>query len=339
MAETKVANIIVPEVFLPYMIEESIKKSALIRAGIVVPDPRIDILANSGGTTVNMPFFKDLTGASQVLSDSADLTVSNITTGQDIARIHPRGNAWGVNDLAQALSGDDPMAAIASLVAGWKAADEQAMLIASLEGVFASNAANNSSDLIHTAASESIAGTRAWNDTAPTVMNPIAILDAAQLLGDASGKFTALVMHSKCYTDLLKQELIDYIVPSDGSSRISMYLDKEVIVDDLCPTRDGTTDGTDTVYQSFLFGRGAVARGDGQAPVPVETDRQALSSNDILIIRNHTLLHPRGFAWQESSIAGATTGGGPTNLEMAEAAQWTRVYESKNTRCVMIETN
>ena len=33
------------------------------------------------------------------------------------------------------------------------------------------------------------------------------------------------------------------------------------------------------------------------------------------------------------------TGGGPTNLEMAETAQWLRVYEKKNVRCVMLETN
>jgi len=337
MALTKVADIIVPEVFIPYMIEESIKKSALIQAGIIVPDARIDALAKSGGTTVQMPFFQDLTGNSQVLSDTTPLTVSNITTGQDIARVHPRGNAWSVNDLAAALSGDDPMGAIASLVAGWKAADEQDMLIASLAGVFADNTDNDSGDLVHTAAAEAIASQVEWNEASPTVMNPIAILDAAQLLGDASGKFTAIAMHSKCYTDLLKQELIDFIKPSEGEDSVPVYLNKRVIVDDKCPTRAGSTDGT--VYQSYLFGEGAVGKGDGAAPVPVETDRDALSSNDILIIRNHTLLHPRGFAWQESSIAGAATGGGPTNLELAEAAQWDRVYEQKNTRCVMIETN
>ena len=265
------------------------------------------------------------------------MVVSNINTGQDKARIHPRGNAWGVNDLAVALSGADPMAAIASLVAGWKAADEQKMLIASLAGVFADNIANDNGDLVQVTAAESIADQRPWNDASPTVMNPIAIIDAAQLLGDAAGKFTAIAMHSKCYADLVKQELIDFIKPSDGSVDIPTYMGKRIIVDDTCPTRAGTTDGI--VYQSYLFGQGAVGKGDGDAPTPLETDREALASNDILIIRNHTILHPRGFAWQENAIAGATTGGGPTNLELAEAVQWDRVYEKKNTRCVMIETN
>jgi len=333
MTETRIADIVEPTVFLKYMLEESVNRNALIQAGIIVPDPKLDALASAGGTLITMPFFQDLSGDDEVLSDSGALIVNAITTAYDKARLHTRGKAWGSNDLAAAISGADPMAAIASYVADWWNAKEQALLINSLGGVFADNLANDSGDLIHVAAAEATGDIKQWNDAAPTVMNPIAILDGAQLLGDAKGKFTAIAMHSKCLTDLIKQELIDYKPASEGKDDIPYYLNKRVIEDDTCPTRAGTTSGT--VYQSYLFAEGAVGKGEGQAPVPVETGREKLSGYDYLITRRHFLLHPRGFQWQESSIAGVS----PTNAECSEAAQWDRVYEKKNVRCVMIETN
>lgn len=335
MTETRIADIIVPEVFLPYMLEETVKNSSLIRSGVVVPDPALDVLASKGGKLVEMPFFQDLTGESEVLSDSSALTLSGITTAQDTARLHTRGKAWGSNDLAASLAGADPMAAIAQRVALFWAMDEQNMLIKSLQGVFADNADNDSGDLIHTAAAEATADVKEWNDASPTVMNPVAIVNGQFLLGDAQDKFTAIMMHSKCLGDLVKQELIEYRQPSGVTTRIPYYLDKEVIVNDNCPTRAGTGTGTPDVYQSFLFGMGAVGRGEGSPRVPVETGRQELSGVDFLVTRRHYLMHPRGIQWQESSIAGVS----PTFDEVAEAAQWDRVYEKKNIRIAMIETN
>lgn len=335
MTETRIADIVEPAVFNKYMLEQTVAKSALIKAGIIVPDAALDALASSGGTLLTMPFFQDLTGVDEVLSDSAALTVEAIGTAYDKARLHTRGKAFGSNDLAAAIAGTDPMAAIANYIAAWWNVQEQATLIASMKGVFQDNSDNDGDDLIYTAAAEATADIKQWNDAAPTVMNPIAILDATQLLGDAKSKFTAIAMHSKCLTDLLKQELIDYRVPSEGDDMIPYYLNKRVIEDDTCPTRSGTGTGTPTVYQSYLFAEGAVGKGEGGPKVPVETGRNELAGYDYLITRRHFLLHPRGFQWQESAIAGVS----PTNAECQEAAQWDRVYNVKNTRCVLLETN
>jgi len=331
---TKISDIIEPEVFVPYMIERTNELSELIQSGIVVRDTSMDALAKAGGRTVNMPFFKDLTGASQNLSDVVSLETRKIGTSQDVSRILYRGNAWASNELANAVSGADPMAAIANLVAAWWVRDEQVTLINALAGIFASNAASNTSDLIHTAASETAAGLKDYKDTAPTVMNPIAIIDARQKLGDAANMFTALMMHSKCYTDLLKQDLIDFIKSSDGQTRLPYYLGYRVIVDDGCPTRTGTTDGT--VYKSFLFASGAIARGEGAPETPVETDRDSLAGEDILISRRHFILHPRGIKWTETTVADTIS---PSNVDLALATNWLRVYEQKSIRIVMLETN
>ena len=85
--------------------------------------PEFDALAAGGGREVNMPFWKDLTAARQLLSDSAPLTVNKITSSQDLARIHNDAQVWGVNHLAKVISGDDPMQEIVDLVGGLLGAD------------------------------------------------------------------------------------------------------------------------------------------------------------------------------------------------------------------------
>ena len=76
MTATRIADIIVPEVFNSYVVQRSAELSALVRSGIVVLDPALDVLAQAGGKLINMPFFNDLTGDDEVLSDSGSLTVN-----------------------------------------------------------------------------------------------------------------------------------------------------------------------------------------------------------------------------------------------------------------------
>ncbi|EOZ6371686.1 methyltransferase, partial [Acinetobacter baumannii] len=119
MGDTKIADVIVPELFTPYVLNKTAEKSALWQSGIVGELDEKVAFGTEGGTTVNIPFWNDLSGESEVLSDSKPLSVNNITSGKDIAILHARGKAWGANDLAKALSGDDPLGAVGDLVADY----------------------------------------------------------------------------------------------------------------------------------------------------------------------------------------------------------------------------
>lgn len=305
MPKTTVADIIVPEVFNPYVVQRTAELSALYQSGIVATSDELNSLAASGGRLINMPFWNDLDGDDEVLSDVAALDVERITSGQDIAALLMRGKAWSVNDLAKALSGDDPMATIGQLVAGYWARRMQATLLSILEGVFA-------------------APSMAPNvyDTDDRISADNTIL-AIQCLGDAKSKLTGFMMHSAVEADLARQDLIDFVKDSTGSVEIPTYLGKRVIVDDGCPVANG-------VYTTYIFGQGAIGYGEGGAPVPTETTRDALSGDDILVNRRHFLLHPRGVRWTDAAVAGSS----PTNAELANPANWLRVYEPKNVRIV-----
>ncbi|XOQ44292.1 MAG: Major capsid protein [Clostridium sp.] len=310
---TRIADIIVPEVFNPYVIQRTAELSALSQAGIISNNPELDRLASSGGRLINMPYWDDLSGEDEVLSDSEALTPGKITAGQDVAVLFMRGKAWSVNDLAKALSGDDPMKAIGDLVAGYWARRRQALLFSMLKGVFASDSMSGN---LHDISAET-------GDA--SLISGATFLDAAQKMGDAKERLTAVGMHSAVVTYLAKKDLIETVPDSEGKYTIKTFLNKRVIEDDGCPY-----DSTTGVYTTYLFGEGAIGLGNGSAPVPTETDRDSLAGDDILINRQHFVLHPRGVKWTDKSVAGSS----PTNAEAENGENWQRVYENKNIRIV-----
>jgi len=316
MPPTIISDIIIPEVFNPYVVERTAELSNLVKSGIIVPNAELDKLALAGGKMINMPFFTDLSGADEVLDDENPLSVNAIGTGQDVAALFMRGKAWGVNDLAKALSGADPMKVIGDMVADYWARRQQALLVSILTGVFADNVANDSSDHVSDISGAGAGLSHITGD---------AVITAAALMGDAMLGLTAMMVHSGIYSALQKQNLIDFEPTNSQNIGFGTYLNKSLIVDDGCPESGGD-------YTTYLFGGGAIGYGEGAAPVPTETDRDSLQGDDILINRRHFVLHPRGIAFQNSTIVGDS----PTNAEMEEAAQWDRVYESKNIRLVAL---
>ncbi|MET3657842.1 major capsid protein [Sporosarcina psychrophila] len=311
---TRIVDVIVPEVFNPYLIQRTSELSALVQSGIIVPDSQLDVLASTGGTIVNMPYWNDLTGESEVLDDTDPLTVNHITTAKDMARLHTRGKAWGANDLAKALSGDDPMRAIGDLVAAWWNRDRQKMLFSTLNGVFASSSIAGN---VHDISGETDGG---------GIINASSTVDAQGKLGDAADELTAFSMHSAVYNSLRKEQLIDYDVNPITGVKIATYLGKNIVIDDGHPNAGG-------VYTTYLFGPGAIGFGNGAAPVPTETARDALQGDDVLVNRQHFILHPRGIKWTEENVAKVS----PTNLELADAQNWNRVYENKKIRIVQFK--
>jgi len=298
-------------VFNPYVIQRTAELSAFSQSGIITNSPELDRLAFAGGKFINMPYFNDLVGDDEVLDDTPGhaLTPAAINAGQDIAALLMRGRAWAVNDLAKALSGDDPLKAVGDLVAAYWARRRQNVLFASLAG--AMSAANMTGNVLDISA---LAGNLG-------VISTQTFIDALQLLGDNKFKVTAVGMHSAVEAKLSKDDLIITQTPTDLNPEIKTFANRQVIVDDGCPAVGG-------VYTTYIFGQGAIGLGNGQAPVPTETDRDSLAGDDVLINRQHYVLHPRGIKFVGGSIAGSS----PTNAELALAANWTRVYDTKNIR-------
>ncbi len=310
--------IIVPELFAPYVSQRTMEKSALVQSGIITQNAQFDSLASQPTAIVNMPFFEDLIGESEQIIEGASLNTTKISPMNDKAAIIRRAKMWSSTDLTAALSGADPSAAIAELVAGFWVRDMQKELIAILNGAFGSSSmVENILDI------SNLTGTAAkWSGSS--------FIDAQQLLGDASEYLTAVVMHSKTKSALKKQNLLDSIPPSENAG-FDTYQGVRVIVDDSCPV-------SEDVYTSYLFGQGAIAYGNGNPAgfVSIETDRDKKKGSgvDYLISRKTFILHPRGIKFTSASVALPE---GPSRAELSLDQNWIRVYEPKQVRIVQFK--
>lgn len=327
MAGTTLQDVIVPELFNPYVINRTMELSALVQSGIITNNSEFDALASQAAPTVNMPFFEDLTGESEQIIEGADLEDNKITSNKDVAAIIRRAKMWSATDLSAALAGSDPMAAIGTLVAQFWSRDLQKELVALLDGIFGTIPAGEegtppaetrlASNLLDISGKSGNAAN--WSGSA--------FIDAEQLLGDAKAQLTGICMHSATQAYLKKQNLLETVQPSNDVA-FNTYQGKRVIVDDGCPVKNG-------VYTTYLFGNGAIALGNGNPVgfVPTETDRAKRKGSgvDYLINRKTMILHPRGVAWQNAVVAKTE---GPSREEAADPKNWKPVYESKQIRIV-----
>lgn len=330
---TTLSDVIVPELFTPYVIQKTMEKSAFVSSGIIVNDAEFDRLASQASPLVTMPFFEDLTGESESVTEGTDLKADGIGSKQDVAAIIRRAKMWSATDLSAALAGKDPMEAIASLVAGFWARDMQKELIALLNGIFGTIPA-----ITGEGATPAVTRLKSnildisGGSAAAAKWSGAAFIDAEQLLGDNKTALTGVVMHSATEAALKKQNLIETVQPSNDVA-FGLYQGKRVIVDDGCPV---TGSGANQVFSTYLFGQGAIALGNGNPVgfVSTETDRDKKKGSgvDYLINRRTSILHPRGVEFKSESVKDKKAG--PTRDEIANASNWNPVYEPKQIRIV-----
>ena len=230
---------------------------------------------------------------------------------------------WSATDLSAALAGTDPMAAIGNLVGGYWAREFQKILIQVLSGVFGSYTDTGTV----TPLEDHILDISKMSSAAAQKISASSFIDALQLLGDAQGQLTGVVMHSATKSYLKKQNLIQTERDSN-SVEFDTYQGRRVIVDDGAPV-DGD------IYTTYLFGQGAIAFGNG-TPVgfvstEVDRDKKKGSGVDYLINRKTFIMHPRGIKWTNVERENVET---PTKAELMSAKNYERVYEPKQIRMV-----
>lgn len=327
---TRIADVVVPTRFTPYTQQLTTEKSRLIRSGAAVVDPVLSNNLNGAGLTFNEPSFKDLDNDAENVS-SDDPTVQSspkkIGSATEVQVRLSRNQSWSGMDLAADLAGADPMDAIANRVAGYWVRRQQAAFINTLRGVFADNAAAPSGSDTHVQndmtrdLSALNAGT--FSDGV-TNFGAAPFVQATATMGDSMGELTLVLMHSIVYATALQNNLIDFIIDSSngGAVQIPTYLSREVIVDDGVYNSGG-------VFETWLFGRGALRIGQGSPKVPTEVDRKPENGNgggqDILYNRVEWAIAPVGYAY----IQGSIPAGGPTNADLATAANWSRIFPER----------
>ena len=311
---TKIADVIVPSIFTPYTQQITEEKSRLIQSGALARDGALDGLLAGGGLTFNVPSWKDLDNDEErVSTDQEHLpsfgagtepTPNKIGTLQEVGVRLSRNNSWGTSDLTAVLAGADPAQAIASRVGAYWTRRLQAAFVATMTGVFADNAAAPSgTEHVQNDLTVDISGGSFVDGV--TNFSAEAFIDAAVTMGDSMEDLGLMLVHSVVYARMQKNNLIDFIPDASGQINIPTFLGRTVVVDDGMPR-------SSSVYQTWLFGAGAIRLGVGAPAVPTEVDRKPGAGNgggqEVLYNRVEWMLHPAGHAY-----VGTAPNGGPTN--------------------------
>jgi hypothetical protein len=358
VAVTRVGDVVVPQIFDAYMQNLTTEKTRIIQSGAVVMDPAISAHLAGGGLTFNTPSFKDLENdAEDIMTDDYDDVYGHPTFGVSLPYAGTLGNSypnkigtlneisvrlsrhksWSSVALAAVLAGADPMRAIANLVAGYWARRRQAAFVALMTGLFADNDAAPTG-------TEHILGDLTYNAAAGgnfqagvTEFSTANFLRAALTMGDSQDALGMVLMHSIVFHKAQLNNLIDFVPDAinKNAEDIPFFLGRRVIVDD-----GMTNDGK--IFDTWLFGQGAVRMGVGSPAIPVETERAPRAGGgagqDILHTRVEWCLHPVGYRYN-----GTAPAGGPSNLtttnNLGHLDSWFRVYpERKQIKIARLRT-
>lgn len=336
MAVTKIADVVVPEIYTPYKQLVTEQKSALIQSGVVARDASIDTLLNGGGLTFNTPSWKDLDNDEENTSTDNEASFSvpkKIGTVTEISVRLNRNQSWSAMDLAADLAGSKPMTAIGNRVGYYWTRRLQAMFIATMQGVFADNAAApTAGEHVQNDLTNNISGTA--YTAGVTDFSAEAFIDTTVTMGDSAEALGMCFMHSIVYARAQKNNLIDFIPDANGVVNIPTFLGRRVIVDDGLPNPAGTGAAQTAagIYHTWLFGGGAVRYGVGTPETPFETDRLPSAGDgggqEVMYDRVQWCLHPVGHAY-----VGTPPNGGPTNAattnNLAAATSWRRVFTER----------
>lgn len=332
------SDVIIPEIFTPYLIEATTVRNSFLTSGVVSALDALNV--TEGGDKVTIPNWKaDLSGDAERLTDSTSLTPGKITADKQVGVVLHRGRAWESRDLARLAAGSDPMGAIGAKVADYIANQQQKDMIATLKGVFG-NLGTSNSTAAFAALSVDASGSGETN------LGPRQIAAAEALLLEDAERLGAIVVHPLVYADLKERKAIDFVTAADArvtvgtntagnltglnafggsvaqaytaNTQIPFYMGMRVIRSKDVPT-SGT--GSTTKYACYVMASGAVGTGQ-QAALRSEVDRDILAKSDAMSVDWHNVYHPLGARWVGSA--------NPTTADLATAANWEKVFETEN---------
>lgn len=338
MATTRLSDVIQPQVFQRYMARDTAQKSQIFQSGILRPDPSLNGFLGGGGLTINIPFWKDLDNTAPGIANDDPTSIATpgkLGTGNSVAirQINTRG--WSAARLVAELSGEDPMQRIRERVADYWTRAFENVLISTLVGVLADNAANDAGDMRYVIGADAVGAPSAAN-----LISADAIIEGAQTMGDGGDDLSLIIMHSRVYANLAKLNLIDFIPDSEGRVRFPTYLGYRVVRDDDVRVVQGTTNTARYLFSTYLVGAGALAWGEAPVDTPVEVENEPAQGNgmgvETLWTRRQFICHPYGFRWTDASRAGNF----PTLAELQNPVNWDRTFtERKQIPIVEIVTN
>lgn len=329
---TRLSDVIVPSIFTAEVQQQTTVKSRLIQSGAVVQSPQLNAFLQGAGLTFNMSSFQDLADDAANVSSDDPSTLSSpnkiLSSNEKQVRLS-RNQSWSsMNLTAEMGNNGDPMQAIANRVSAYWLRQSQLAFIATMKGVFADNDAAP-------AGTEHVAGDLTFDVKGASFLDGTtnftaeSFIDTTLTMSDEADVLGMVMVHPVVYGRMRKLELIDFIPDSlnPTAAKIPTYQGMQVIQDKAMPSPSSG------VFETWIFGSGAVLNGSAPPADATETDRIPAAGNgsgqELLYSRVQWIFHPAGHAY-----IGTAPNGGPDNTAnthmLAAAGSWQRVFPERN---------
>jgi hypothetical protein len=322
MSTTQITDVIIPEEFTAYTVQNSLVSTALYQSNVITPNGVMADQLQAGAESYTVPFWLDLPDVeADVTNDDPTILAvpQKLSSGKQTVRKSFLHASWSTMDLASELSGSDPLARIQNRVSEYWNRQYQSRLIASLMGVLASNVTNNGADMVVDISGQ--AGALAS-------FNGDSVIDAALTLGDRLDDVKAIAMHSTIYGTALKNNEITFYKPSENDLSIALYKGMATIVSDQLSPAAG-------VFTTVLFGAGVFGFASAAPRLGFGTElfRVPAAGNGggqtVLHSRLNHSLHPVGFSWTDGTAGNAIVGDSPAIGDLSNGAHWSRIVGRK----------
>jgi hypothetical protein len=310
---TRLADLVLPTSFGSYVAENSTIETNLFKSGAVRTVPG---LAITKGAKLTVPFVTDLTGRPVVLADNTALETKKIGSGVQHAVVNSKGDAFSVNLLAQAYTGEDLVGYIASRVAAHWEREFQTHTLEVLEGVFASS---------------SMAGvvtdvTAATGGADKFSLNNF--LTASYKLLSARGKVALLAAHPLVVAEMERQDAIQYIPNSTGGV-VRVYRGLPIIEDEALIDGEGVA----TIYG---LAAGSIGFAEGLDLISNTTEYKPATDDVNLYTRRSFVIHPMGLSFLGDVGA---NGQSPAASVLKDGTKWVRTTDIKNVPMFALKVN
>ena len=317
------------EVFQKYVDRvPNLHLNTLINSGAIIGRPELAAAMSDqvGGNFLTTPL-KGLIGGTPLNYDGVTNIVATSTQTYSHSRVVAgRAKAWTEKDFSFDITGGvDFMANVAEQVAEYWDEQNQLLLIKVLEGIFsmtddagAEFVEEHTHDVTGVTNSEGVLG---YMDA--TTLNT----GMQKAMGDHKQKFTLTLMHSAVATHLENLKVLVYLKYNDANGierdlNIGTLNGRTVIVDDDMPIIEKTIGSAkQKIYETFVFGQGAIEYTNCGAKVPAEMARDPYTNggNDTLITRNRKCFSPYGISFTGINRLSTLS---PTDAELADGDNW-----------------
>lgn len=286
-------------------------RTAMVNSGAMVEDAHIASLIANGSNTYTIPFYNDLADGDEDNYDGkTDMTADESTGGMQTGVVYGRMKSWKAPQFAADFTTAKPMAHIASRIAPWYNRQTQKRIIGITDGVL------------------SVTG-MASHAVTKAKLNENTLSDVTQeIWGDNKGSIAMAIMHSAVaqeFEDLNRANFLKYTDANGMTATVRTINVNGItcIIDDGMPVAAGT-EGGGAMYDTYLFGIGALRHASAPVTMPVETWRDPVKFGGIDFIgtRRRETIHPNGMSFK----APASMGESPTNAQLFAKANWAMAY-------------